>query len=62
MEKSAIAFPLSIGPQISANIPGALDNGLLANVPVKNLPTNKLLKFGAKAQRKLNTRYSVKEM
>jgi hypothetical protein len=43
---------------IPARTPGALDNVLDANVPVKNLPTNSAAKFGANAQRKLKARYS----
>lgn len=57
-----MAFPRSTGFQRSARTPGALLNGALTKVPVKNLPTNRLAKFGAKAHRKLKARYSKKVM
>jgi hypothetical protein len=62
MLNNAIALPLSTGPQMSASTPGALESGAAAQVPVKNLPTRRLPKFGANAQRKLKARYSVNEM
>ena len=55
-EKRAMALPRSIGPHTSANTPGTLESGELANVPVRKRPTRSEPKFGAKAQRKLNAR------
>lgn len=60
IENKAIAFPRLIGSHISTNTPGEFDSAALANVPVKNRPTNNAAKFGAKAQRKLNAKYEMK--
>jgi hypothetical protein len=45
---------------LPANTPGAFDSVHDAKVPVKNLPTSRAPKFGAKAHKKLKAKYPKK--
>lgn len=61
-ENAAMAFPRSTGSHRSARTPGPLLRGALTKVPVRNRPTSRAAKLGAKAHRKLKARYSKKVM
>ena len=62
MEKTAIALPRSIGPQMSASTPGLLDNAAEQKVPVKNRPTSSPAKLFVKAHKKVKAKYPMNVM